>query len=273
MSMDTDKLMDYAATYKKGWEHYSLNPFAYVINNRKYYLVFYHSSRPDDVKGHAVISLDDGPQAEYKAALLPLTIMVGSGNQIFNIVGPRSEIDPNFFTDTIEVVEAFIGEEGAGNGPLIDGLHLYRKLHALHTEFIELYNTYLDDYDNGILARNVVTDEDIDYTNEVLAKFSILQFQQGIYTYQNFEKLVQFQKSIRHHKLHKKIPKQSWKFIKGMVSAKKNLTMTLGALQFERSIAHLAEEEQVKAIKKELYRINEKMLLDRKRNLRGPAVQ
>ncbi|MBS4210375.1 hypothetical protein [Bacillus sp. FJAT-50079] len=269
--METDKLMRKATKYKKWLEHYTLNPFAYEVNNRKYYLVFYHGNKPENVKGHAVISLDDGPKEEYKQALLPLTIMVGSSNQIFNKTGQRSLINPEFFSDTIQVVEAFTNE--TADKVLMEGLALFKEVKQLHVRFIDLYKNYENYYDNTILKRNIITDDDIDYTNEVLAKLAILQYEQGKIISEKFDLLSSFYEALKTYNLDKQIPKQSWDFIRGMLGSKKELARTLQDLTFEKGIFHLPEEEQIKVIEKELYRINEQMLADRRNNLRGFASQ
>ncbi|MBM7715936.1 hypothetical protein JOC94_002947 [Bacillus thermophilus] len=264
--MEHKKLMKEAARYKKWFEGYTLNPFAYDINGRKYHYVLYHGNKTSDFKGYAIISLDGGPKSEYREAIFPLKMMSAASANIFEVVGPRSKVLPEYFKGVIDTVETYFSDDPT----MREGNQLLKEIMDLQVRFNSIYHEYESYYDHHILVKREITDQDIDDTFTVLAKLDLLQFKQGLM----LEKLDNqfsdfFQKIMKERKV---LSNQSRQFIKGMQSSKDSLEQGLAGFTYERDIMHLPEAEQIEKKKEYMIKAAEKFIQDREKHLRGPAA-
>ncbi|MBM7715937.1 hypothetical protein JOC94_002948 [Bacillus thermophilus] len=264
--MEHNKLMKEAARYKKWFERYSLNPFAYDINGRKYHYVIYHGSKTSDFKGYAIISLDGGPKSEYREAIFPLKLMSAAGHNIFNLAGPRSKVLPEYFKGVIDAVETHFS-----NDPTMrEGNQLFKELMNLQVRFNNLFHEYKNYYDNDLLVKKEIIDHDIDYTLTVAAKLDLFQFKQGLILEKMDNHFSEFFQKVMKEK--KVFSTESRQFIKGMQSSKDSFEQGMAEFTYERDIMHLSEEEQIELKKEHMIKTAEKLIQDREKQLRGPAA-
>ncbi|WP_339161291.1 hypothetical protein [Siminovitchia sp. FSL W7-1587] len=264
--MEHKKLMKEAARYKKWFERYSLNPFAYDINGRKYHYVIYHGSKTSDFKGYAIISLDGGPKSEYREAIFPLKLMSAAGHNIFNLAGPRSKVLPEYFKGVIDTVETYFSDDPT----MREGNQLLKEIMDLQVRFNSIYHEYESYYDHHILVKREITDQDIDDTFTVLAKLDLLQFRQGLILEKLDNQFSEFFQKIMKEK--KVFSTESRQFIKGMQSGKDSFEQGMAEFTYERDIMHLSEEEQIEIKKERIIKNAEKLIQDREKLLRGPAA-
>ncbi|WP_144461256.1 hypothetical protein [Siminovitchia fortis] len=265
--MENKQLFKEAAKYKKWLENITLNPFECKINGRSYYFAIYHGKDPNKLKGYAIISLDGGPNKEYREALYPLTLFSGASTNIFNIMGARSKIKPDYFKTVIQAID----DSGSiSDGILQKGKTLFEKMIELQIPFIDLYKEYEHYYDNTILVKKVIDEKDIDHTLTVLGKLDILQFKQGLLLTEYDPIMPEFFKRLG--ELKNKFPGDSWNFIKGMRDNRKVLGKRMAEFKMDREIIHLPEEQQIEAKKEYTRRSAEKLIKDREKLLRGPAA-
>lgn len=265
--MNNKQLFKEAAKYKKWLENITLNPFAYMINGRSYHFAIFHGKDPNKLKGYAIISLDGGPDKEYREALYPLTLFSAASTNIFNIMGARSKIKPDYFRAAVQAIK----DAGrASDETLQKGTSLFEKMIELQEPFNDLYQEYEDYYDNTILVKRVFDEHDIDYTLTVLGKLDILQFRQGLLLTEYDPIMPEFFKKLGEIK--NKFSGDSWNFIRGMRDNRKILDKRMAEFKMDREIMHLPQEQQIEAKKEYTRKSAEKLIKEREKLLRGPAA-
>lgn len=267
--MEVEKLIKEVKKYKRLFEDYALNPFSYEINGNKYYLVTY--KRKEIETGYAVISLEGHLKDEYLQALPKLVLFSGASGNIFREIGSRTSVGPEFFTDIINPVDEYLKHNiNSSNETLIEGLKLFIDLRKSHIETIDLYKKYEKFYDSKILKENVISDNDIEYTLEVVFKADMLQYDHSSSVYKNIKLLEQFRDEIYKINLDKKIPNESRKFLKGMLHYSENLGNELKKFEFEKSVQSLTTEEQLTKKKIEVQKSAAEFQEKVMKNLRYP---
>lgn len=265
--MENKQLFKAASKYKKWLENITLNPFNYAMNGRRYHFAIYHRKGPQHLSGYAIISLEKGPEEEYRNALFPLTLFSAASTNIFNIMGPRSKILPRYYRGVIEAIQS---SNYSDDGTMKAGKEAFEKLLELQIPFNNLYEEYENYYDNQVLVKKSITDEDIDYTITVLSKLDLIQFRQGLILSGYGEMMPEFLRKLE--RIKNKLPYESVKFIQGFKSNQHIIEERLSAFGFEREIMNLPQEEQIEKKKEDTRRSAESLIREREKLLRGPAA-
>lgn len=271
--MEVKKLIREVKKHKKWFEDYGLNPFAYEVNNHKFYLAVY--KRNNKEKGNAIISLDSNSKQEHMEAFPWLVTFTSISANIFNIIGTRSKISPNFFFDHVDATREYIRENQARlseESILIKGMEIMNTQGQWQQELVDLYQEYEDYYDNGILKKNIIKKNDIDYTLTILGKTNMLQFKQGKYLFENLNIVEKYRNELINKGINKSIPEESNKFLKGLLSNDKYLEKSLKEFTFEEGILHLPYEEQLEKMKRNTHQSALDLTEKLKRTLRHPTI-
>ena len=267
--MEVEKLINEVKKHKKMFENYALNPFAYEINENKYYFVTY--KRKEKETGYAVISLDSPLKDEYMEALQKLLLFSGVSRNIFIEIGPRASVGPEFFTNIINAVEDYLKQGGdKENKILIEGLNLFVKMRETQIKTIQLYKEYENYYDNGVLKRNIITDNDIDYTLTMVHQFDMLLFTLNYLSNNHIDALERFKNEIFSKNIDRTIDKESKKFLQGLLAEKENIAKGSQNFIFEEKIKDLPLEEQLTKKKIEVQKSAAEFQEKVMKNLRHP---
>lgn len=265
--MFSKQLEKEAAKYKKWFESYSINPFSFPINDHTYHLVIYHGNNPQHFKGYAVISDNGGTKEEHRKALFPLTVFSAATANIFDFGSPRSKILPQYYEGVIQTIQSC---DHSKHPTFIKAKELFEQLLELQRPFNDLFHEYDHYYNREVLVNKIFTNEDVEYTLSILSKLDQLQFRQGLLLEKYDDILPDFFDKIKQYK--REFPQDSWNFIKGMKANRGILGKRMADFEFERSIMHLPEDEQIEKKKEDARKNAEKLIKERERLLRGPAA-
>lgn len=272
--METDRLLRIVKKYKKWFETYSLNPFAYEVNGHSFYVVIYNKN--NNVMGEAVISLDSkAKKEEYLEAFPWLIIFSVYSTNIFDIFGNRSKINSDFFFDYVNAVNKYLSQTSevpADTDPLIVGRNIFEEVGKWQKKIIEKYKAYEDYYDNGILKRNLITRDDVEFTMQNMAEMNLYQYYQGKTIYERFKELKAFEQEFNNRKLEQYVPSSSKDFLKKLLDDTKTLEEMLKDFKLEQEVSHLSFEEQIQKVKDSAYENGFELVEKMKKKLRHPSL-
>lgn len=139
-------------------------------------MFFIMETRRVTLKGTPSYHLMAAPKSEYREAVFPLKLMSLAAHNVFEVVGPRSKVLPEYFKGVIDTVETHFADDPT----MREGNQLFKESMDLQVRFKGIYDEYESYYDHLILVKREITDQDIDDTFTVLAKLDLLQFKQGL---------------------------------------------------------------------------------------------
>ncbi|WP_345242928.1 hypothetical protein [Pontibacillus salipaludis] len=170
-----------AKQLKKMFEEYRINPFAYLINDEKYYTVTY--KRMEKLKGLAVISTKESniTQEEFVEAFTKLTFFVGLTHKIDVDGGGRISTNVQYVHSIINKLEGHLKKDHLHEKERSvseNVLSTFKQYSNMQENLVDIYNEYDRNIKMIIGETGYFTDDDIEETLNVLAHFDYTQYKQ-----------------------------------------------------------------------------------------------
>lgn len=167
------QLLKKGKNFKKWSEGIFVNPFYWVVNETPYYLIGYTKGKKNESVASAFFTLGEEVKEDALAAHPPLALFSDLSANIFNFGSVRAAVSPLYYTKPLSI------PVNTTNPEVNTGLNAFANLSKLQVEFNDMFRKYMDYYDNDVLIRGQITEEDIKKTEAIVVQMNLIQNEVG----------------------------------------------------------------------------------------------
>ncbi|WP_404453887.1 hypothetical protein LG329_04480 [Virgibacillus necropolis] len=185
--LNQEKLIKLAKKYKKLFENYYINRFAYIVNGNPFY--FSNFKRGDKTTGYAILSPDSNNKEDHLIAIKPLLHYSVTIRNITTDVKYRANVDFRVLYEVRDYLKRVVEGNVLGNK---NEIVYKRSLKVIQTmldnqeELKKAYERAIDQYRRD-KDKGFITDDDIKEMKNYLPIFMRLQYKQFRDRYDNRE--------------------------------------------------------------------------------------
>ncbi|TMU82715.1 hypothetical protein FGG79_20760 [Bacillus sp. BHET2] len=189
-------------------------------------------------------------------------------NRFFDIEEAKLKLSPRSFENIYVLLDRYTKTEN--NNSLLLGKEVIGKLEELLIDLQEVIKDYSSYYDENILVKNKIDDEELYRLWETLAHMNRLQYLQGTELINKIDVLSEMFDEMEKLGVDKELSNYDLTILKELTKESKNTEKTIKSLDKEKEIVHLPIRDQVEILIEGLKKVAREKLPVYKQDLRYP---
>lgn len=202
----TQLILKKGKKYKKWTEGVFVNPFYWVENGTPYYIVVYTKNTGSVASAFFAEGQENNEDA--LKAHPPLAIFSDLSTNIFEYGLKRAEVSLSHYTKPLSIPVNNMDSQ------VNQGREAFAQLSKLQQEYNEKMKDFTHYYDNDVLVRGQLTENDINKVRETVIEMDILQYKVGMILQERYKDIEAFAAFLEKQREWQKLDKDTHDFIK-----------------------------------------------------------
>ncbi|MGI2329012.1 hypothetical protein [Planococcus sp. YIM B11945] len=218
----TKLLMKKLKKFKKWTENVFINPIYWKVNNKPYYMAWFTKNHV--LVGTAFVTIGEETLEEVMVAQPKLLLFVDLSTIIFQVGAARLKIESSFYINPLNIAVA------TKNREVLQGREAYAELWSIQQKFNRLVRDYRYYYDHDVLARQEITDADVEKTQKIANQVNMYQYMTLTTLLEKNGEIRSFADFLETTKGGKELEEEQLAFVKGITENREIMYQSLRRL-------------------------------------------
>ena len=218
----TKLLMKKVKKHKKWTEGVFVNPVYWVVNGTPYYMAGF--TKNNESVATAYLTLGDEKLEEVLEAQPNLSLFADLSGNIFNIGMDRLKIPLSYYTKPLSITVK------SADPKVQQGRDSFARFWEVQQKYNEMLREYKDYYNNDVLIRKHITEEDLNKTKKTANLMNMYQYQTLKILLNSNEEIQAYETSLEKTQEWSSMSREEKRFIKGITDNKEVMQKNLIAL-------------------------------------------
>lgn len=218
----TKLLMKKVKKHRKWTEGVFVNPVYWEVNGTPYYMAGF--TKNNESVASAYLTLGEEKLEEVLEAQPNLSLFADLSGNIFNIGMDRLKIPVSYYTKPLSI------PVGSADSKIQQGRKAFAQFWEVQQKYNEMLREYKDYYNNDVLIRKHITEEDLNKTKKVANIMNMYQYQTLKILLDSNEEIQAFATYLKETQEWSSMSREERKFIQGITDNKEQMQKNLIAL-------------------------------------------